>query len=504
MSRILALEWDRRELRYVVARPRGARLSVDAAGVAPVVLATSAGATPRINLRETLQAALGSQRLGGAVTLVGVGRSSVELLELEVPPAKDAELPDLVLNQALRQSPAVSDETPLDFVPLTDDPHQPRRVLAAALAAETLKQIQDACAAAKLRPQRALLRPLGTLSLFARQKPDSGVTLLVNVFDDEVDLTVSADGRPAYLRTVRLPAGVADEKAAQRLVAEIKRTLAVGGGAIAGDRPLESVQLVAGPGEHDALWQLLQAEVGLPVERFDPLEAVGATAEAAASVAGRLAPLLGMILDEGRGKHALDFLHPRKVARADNRRQYAVLGGGLLLMAAIGTFYFWDSFNTGDVEVQELNRQLRDLNAQIKKTNQQRLFVAALKDWQKGDITWLDELRDLSTRFPSARDMVLLRMSLTTAGKAGGGDIDMQGVVRDQAIVDRMVNNIRDEYHRVYPKRVQERLPNRAYAWHFLASLWVARRDKTQFPQAEDAHEEATSAKSAKSGAAKP
>ncbi len=63
-----------------------------------------------------------TRRLGGVTTLVGVDRSSVELLQFSLPPAQDSELPEMVANQAMRESPQVTEKSILDFVPLDEVP----------------------------------------------------------------------------------------------------------------------------------------------------------------------------------------------------------------------------------------------------------------------------------------------------------------------------------------------------------------------------------------------
>jgi len=90
-------------------------------------------------------------------------------------------------------------------------------------------------------------------------------------------------------------------------------------------------------------------------------------------------------------------------------------------------------------------------------------------------VVWLDELRDLSLRFPPARDAVVLRMSMTFS--QSGGAIDLEGLVRDPKIVVNMEGQVRDEYRKVVSKRVQERKLERDYTWLFETSISVAPRD---------------------------
>ena len=97
--------------------------------------------------------------------LVAIGRTNIELRQLSVPPAPDDELPDMVRFQALREFNQMEEDWALDYVPIDEDPTQPRTVLAAAIAPEQIELVRKTCQAAGLRPRRLVL--LGGLVLTA-------------------------------------------------------------------------------------------------------------------------------------------------------------------------------------------------------------------------------------------------------------------------------------------------------------------------------------------------
>src|SRR5882724_3506897 len=105
MARLLAFDWDQQEARYVVASTRGSKLVVEAA--ASVKLVDGDGSIQ--TWRAALQAALEPHRVGRATTLVAVERSQIELVNLTLPPSSDAELPEMVRNQAMREASAISE-----------------------------------------------------------------------------------------------------------------------------------------------------------------------------------------------------------------------------------------------------------------------------------------------------------------------------------------------------------------------------------------------------------
>src|SRR4051812_9529233 len=125
MSRLLALDWDRHEARYVVATVRVGGLVVEAAGSVAIATDLEGGSLSE-RIAPALTAAIAPLKIGRATTLVALERSQIELVNLTLPPASNAELPDLVRNQAMRESGAIGEDACLDFVPLSDDPALPR------------------------------------------------------------------------------------------------------------------------------------------------------------------------------------------------------------------------------------------------------------------------------------------------------------------------------------------------------------------------------------------
>jgi len=505
MARLLAIDWDAREVRYVLAASRGRDLQVQAAGAAPLGPLPEGEKNLHPGLGETLTAALGPLKLGRVQALVGVDRGSIELLELTLPPAQDTELPELVRNQSMRESSLIAEESLLDFVPMDSDPAEPRRVTAAAISTEQVARIRQACVAAGVTPARLVLRPYAAASLFLRTAPEPPrISLLLNRLADEADLTVLVAGRVAFWRTVRLPGDTGEEAGTRRLLAEVARTNVVVQNQ-PGCGPVEHVYVLGAESEHELLLSLAPDELSLPITAFEPFAALNAAGSGAAADlqlpadSGRYAALLGMLWDEAGGTApAIDFLHPRQRPAPPNRRRRWAIAGAVAA-CALGAFAYstWSQFAKVNAKNEALAAQLKDLDDTAKKAVQRQQVAQAVREWNAGDVVWLDELRDLSLRFPKARDAVVLRMSLTHA-RAGGGTVDLQGVVRDPAIVGRMERNLRDEYHEVRSKGVKERVQDKGYAWQFESSVSVAHRDKNQYVSHLPSDTSTTDAKSAK------
>src|SRR4051812_41800740 len=132
MPRILAIDWDRNEVRGVLISAGATGTSVAGAWSASLVTADPAGLSGK-QIGARLAAAAAGQISGKVTTLVGVGRDHVQIKLLSLPPAPPEELPELVRFQAERELTALGADAALDFIPLSGDAQTPNQVLALAL-----------------------------------------------------------------------------------------------------------------------------------------------------------------------------------------------------------------------------------------------------------------------------------------------------------------------------------------------------------------------------------
>jgi len=293
-------------------------------------------------------------------------------------------------------------------------------------------------------------------------------------------LAVVSRGRTTFARSVRLPRFADDRQRDDRLVAEIGRTLAV-----ASEESSDAVARVVVFGQtesYGALCEEIFRRWNVPAEATDPFAGTQAPPECASKEVGTFAPLVGMLLVEARDqRHPIDLLQPRRRPRAPSRRRPLIAGAvacGIALL--VGAYLVWSTLAEVDAENRRLAKRLSELKELTKKAAKQQQVIDSIADWEGRNVNWLDELRDLSLRFPSGRDVLILRMTLT-ASRGGGGAVDLQGLVRDPEVVVRMERDIRDPFHEVRSKRVQERMQEKAYSWLFETSMFVARRDKSQY-----------------------
>ena len=195
--------------------------------------------------------------MGRCQALVAVPRGKIELRLLQVPPAPEEELPELVRFQALRQFTSLGEDWPLDFVQLQSADPQQVRVLAAAVAPAVVDEVRQVCAALESPPTSLVLRPFAAASFYSRYVAADRCRLMVELFAEEADLNVVAAGQVLLLRSVRLPTH--DRDAA--LVGEIRRTLAAARNQL-GDQAVEAVMLLGGEAELGSLPQCPARPIG--------------------------------------------------------------------------------------------------------------------------------------------------------------------------------------------------------------------------------------------------
>ncbi|MFV2066624.1 MAG: hypothetical protein ACC645_06550 [Pirellulales bacterium] len=481
MPRLLAVDWDHSEVRYVLADARGGRLRIVAAAAKELPSTEDQDEPRRTEIAQWLKQQLAGRRKGRTETLVGLDRASLELLHLTLPPARDDELPELVRNQAMRESALVSDDSLLDFVPLNTESGE-RVATAMALSHAEYDKIVATCQEAGITPKRLLVRPYATASLLARRPSlDGPPCLLVNRFAVDADLTVVADGRVTFWRTVRLPSGGEEDAVTDALTAEISRTLMIAQNQV-GTAPVQRVVLLGSNVEHQGLVNRIVEQLSLEAVVVDPFREVDELDTSIPDAPGRYSALLGMLLDETQGHDpVVDLLHPRRKPEPPNRRRLVTIGLGLAAVILVGLGYqAMNMFTRLDDQIQALDVRMKDLKEKEKQSAKQKQSMKAIRDWKSGDAVLLDELRDLSLRLPDSRDMMVVQLSKSTS-RNGWCVINLKGLVRDPLVVSRMERNLHDEYHEVRSPRGQGQRPGEDYTWRFESSITIAKRSKEDY-----------------------
>jgi hypothetical protein len=144
----------------------------------------------------------------------------------------------------------------------------------------------------------------------------------------------------------------------------------------------------------------------------------------------------------------------------------AVLGVAVLTGLAV-----WWQLASLDEKIVRLAEQSKGMDAAVKQAADIEVRAAEIDAWAAPEVIWLDELNELSKRFPPAADAVLTQL---IASSATGGQIQLEGFVRTAGTIEPLEKNLRDERHAVEGKGSQQEDRKGRYSWKFKTNVAVA------------------------------
>jgi Tfp pilus assembly PilM family ATPase len=494
MPRILAIDWDRHEVRGVLISAGATGTSVAGAWAASLTTVDPAGLSGK-QIGTRLAAAVAGQISGKVTTLVGVGRDHVQIKLLSLPPAPPEELPDLVRFQAEREFTALGTDAALDFVPISGDAETPNQVLALALSPAGMTEAREVCEALGVEPDRIGVRGCAAAAFASRA---SGITanevaLIVNPLAEEADLVVQADDVVILLRTVRLPDTSQTEGRQRALVGEIRRTIAAVRQQLT-DRQVDKV-IICGNEASIGRSSSLSEDLKVAVTLIDPVaqNSAGLASKGVPPESlGRFAAVLGMALNEmERRAPMVDFANVRKRVEVRRFSRVHILAAGVAAAAVLWfAAHLWQQISEPTQKLAELQNKIRDVEQQAETYKDVTAQAAIVERWTATDVNWLDELEKTAKRvrpkplaakdFPVANDTVLtqLRIFRPTGVDAAGGRLDLQGVAKNSAAVKDLEDRLVDEKHRVIPGlgKTDKSIPG--YDWSFQLEVRVPRPEE--------------------------
>lgn len=468
---VFAVHWGHSWLDYVVAERKGGKVSITTAE------------SIRWNSEEYDHSpgeviASEMKRLGlrRVELLVALGRASVDVIPLQLPPASDDELPILVANQAMGDAGEIAESGVVDYVAIPAAPGEPRSGFAFAVDEGMMDQVAAEAAKASLKPAAIVYRPLASLTLLRRVVTTSQRTMiLVTLHDREADISIVRGKGLVYTRTARLSETPNISDTASHLAIEVRRSLAAA--SLTPNEEEQHLYLFGALAETEQLVQELAEELSLPASLLDPLRAErveGSTPEGV----GRLAPLLGMIYDHYGKSHAVDFLKPKKPPAPPNLwRRIASYAAIVLVLLAAGGYTLREQQQESAEEIAHMETELQKTLSHLSKVQEKQMVVNAVWQWERSSINWLDELYDLARRFPSGRDAIVRRLSLSP------GQIDLSVCVRDHKVITQMDNELRDAFHNVRSKGISEQSSYVDYPWQFQTRISLYPRTTEQYRQ---------------------
>ena len=407
---LIAIEFDDQNLLVTAARSGSMRPCITHAVQLPYAEKSDDEAGQA--LKKLLQA-MGVFKCEGIAI---VSRSVTEIRELQVPPAPEDELPDMIRFQARSEFASLDDDWALDYVPLSMTEGNPTQVLAAALTPQLDTSIKTICRVANVKLKRILLRPFAAADLLKSHFADGELGLLVDQNTDTTDLSLIDGKKLISTRTVRLPANMSPDKRSKQLISEVRRTLAAARTASQG-RKVKRV-VISGKAEKNRLLAGdLAGPLGMEVEFMDPFSKVevedGAVINAIELPGRYMSSLGGLQMELADTRPDIDFLNPRRpvVKKVDYRKYqyYAALAAAIAFIAMV---FGWRTLGAQKQEIADLRATLvekiriNEGDERMPSVDQRLAEVGKIDAWKTDEVNWLVELSEFSNRYLLPDDVV--------------------------------------------------------------------------------------------------
>jgi hypothetical protein len=445
LARFLALDWDHNQMHVVLANVSGGGVRVLRAATWAEDAPPSGAAAAGERLKERLKEA----KIPAAPVLACLGRDRIIVKDIRYPAVPPHEEPAVVRFQALKELTGAAEDVVLDFTPYGEGSHGERRAMVLVAKREHVTAYQELCKAAGLKLAGVTPRPFGIASCIERlagtsvltppPEPAGSAVAVLAVCDGWAEICISRAGTLLLARSLT---------PGPNLAAEVRRSLAVYAGQ-SGDQPVRAAY-VAGGADNAGLRERLHNLTDLPVHILDPFAGSDEPDHPAPEQRGAFVGLVGLLhLRAGRAGLPVNFAAPKqpKPPQDPNRRKL-VLGAGLAaaVVAAVGLLAFLE-ISKIDRQVKAQGAQNREMDLQLAAAEEDDKRYAAVKAWSDSTVNKLDELYDLTDRFPDPDANKIRLTSLTLS------DVDRPANAkdknRDRYVARFSLKGVCDDYHPV-------------------------------------------------------
>jgi Tfp pilus assembly PilM family ATPase len=464
LRRFLILDWDHQRLNVVTAAAGRGSLHIEH------LLSLDEPQSPNPAEAEAqgrlLAERLKSAGISGAPTIVCVGRDRVILKSLTLPPSSPADEPALVRFQVVKELTDAPDEVVIDYAASPNANGAGNRVLAVVLRRELLTAYQALCQGAGLKLIGVSPRPFGEVACVAdllhrgvlprsqdRPQRTIGIVALGGTW---AEFSIANGEELIFARALTAGPGMA---------ADIRRNLAVHA-AQASSGPVEALYLT-GQDLLPNLRQELTERTSLPVLVFDPLQGRGSvgrpatTDEIPADRRGQFAGAMGLLATVAEGRPLpINLLKPKQPRPATNPNKRRLLIGAAAAIAIVASIftYGYVQLDRRDQLLRSLADEKAGLDSQLAGLADEIKYARALDEWTNSEIDWLDELYDLTDRFPDPNNVRLVQFTgdpmTRTVKNSHVARIVMKGIMNNdyQALNQLESRLVNDGHYRVEPK----------------------------------------------------
>lgn len=402
MPRFLALDWDHQQVHLVSAKVSKGSVRIERALTWQDERSPNPADADELGrlLRERLEA----EHIAPAPLLVCVGRDRVILKEVRYPAVPANEEPAIVRFQAVKELTEPAEEVVIDYVPAGPVENGQARALVLVLRRELLGTYRSLAQAAGLKLQVVTPRPFGIVSGLrdamgkspatpAPEPADAAIAILT-MTERWAEFSVVRGDRLVFARSVTPGASLAGE---------LRRNLAL----YAGQSHQHPVRALYVAGGSDLA--RLQETLAIPVHPFDPLAGVSETELPTTARAG-FAAAAGLLHAQAAADGVpINFVQPKepRPAKDPNQKRYLVAAAAVAAVLFLAVVACAVHLQILDSEEQDLRVTQAELESRVQQLEKDKTRYKAVDDWIRSDVSWLDELYDVTSLFPEPTDIRL-------------------------------------------------------------------------------------------------
>ncbi|MBK8267329.1 MAG: pilus assembly protein PilM [Planctomycetes bacterium] len=461
-KKLLAIDWDKKDLRMAMIRSKADRIELLKAVSVPLPsdLALDNAELLGAFIREaTRQSGLSARHV-----LMSIPRDQAVLNTLNLPPTPADDLPAIIQFQVVKELPFDAAQATIDFAfAMGHEAKAPCSPLVAAIRNEELEFYKSVAKEAGLTIERVGLRPFANLRAVIGSQPElaSRTVLMVEVGPFLTEINVVHQGSLTFSRAAMVPLPRLDQaksdnvldsrismlpvldaeqdeitrEAVGRLMVDVIRSYEAHR-ATAPQTSVDQIVVCGATGLETELAQSLAARFAAKAELFTPDRLLDLSPQRAKELRG-FSAVIGLSVGHARPPlEIFDFNKPKKQVSKRTRqlRKAPIAIGTAVLVVGFG---IWAHINFvqpkwADAEkvrlsvekMQKIEKPYKDFIAQVK----------MLQEWTESEQYWPEVIADLSRALPSDQVACVDRLDLDMRG--GGktkryGSLEMKMRVAD-------------------------------------------------------------------------
>lgn len=403
-------------------------------------------------------------------------RSELDFNFLDFPDVDDKELAQLVHNLVVATTEISGDgKIATDFIVCANSESEGKHALAWSLPELQIKTLKDEARQSGFQLKAVTFEGFGAVSLWRnqliRQPADATV---FSVTSNSIDFTVIRKGTISQMRSIPFQqTSEQGQTVSARLIDEYRRTMTVMGIDLDSidDEPARAYMFGATDLKKEIVENLTR-KINVSVSVLNPLEKVDFSPSAnPPNECDEYVQLLGIATSWGSGKLEIDLCNPRQPeTRRLPWRQIAGWASPIVLLCGLFGYVVFDNIRQGAADVELKQKEFLPLLKQALLAQELGDELAAIRDWRKDEVVWLDQLEQLTDKLPPREHSLIRRINMTSTSD-GTALINLSVEVDQADLVLQMENGFRQTGKQVTSKRVSESSSGNKERWSFETSV---------------------------------